>query len=646
MSLQNETPNVPENEEQKFDIDVQAKEWIEQQIEEEVNRIRKVGSSVLPLKILNCGIVPNFDRRKAKAVNRVELDTNIDVNKIQQVMVSPPVSYPHKAHFSYVNLILVTGQPIPFIAPYLYQNNLKVTQPESEEDGRKYPSKLVTLKNDLREFLFINKRGIRARITIHEYFDGLLQRQFNASPFATHRSDRRPSKLAIFDFDSTLFLSPLLSPSLWDSSLLNALTTENQFGPGWWRDIRSLELGPVDDLEKNGWKGYWNEDIVAQARQAISDEDTMAIVLTGRRYHPFHRVVPAMLSSKSLHFDLIGLRPDPETEAETVWMGKGGNVIYNPQSVFASTMDFKTSFIVNLLDNVPSLRSVTMWDDRRHHVDKFRYYLDHLCKKSLIEKGEVIYVPALRPKYNPAWERKVVNHILETHNLALHEHRQGKTNGTKWPPLIWEKDDATVSESKGRLSGRPGDFTLVPVRTATIVQLGKEDAARLHQLYEPRYKDSLNKTEVALWLSEGAESPELFGDRVILHRKALPKDDVPFGGIGTVVDVKVIAISKPSRQHGMTLKVMMKPQDKTQYSSEEYLLPMWYKPSEHGMVSKASYQWTYFDASEQELVKGTIDYMYSLGVEALRKSDNKRKRENESEQDVQDTKVAKIIKET
>ncbi|CAO0796471.1 unnamed protein product [Mucor circinelloides] len=153
------------------EIDVVAKEWIQEQSDKEVKRIRDVGSSVLPLKISNCGIITNFDNKKPRAINRVELDTNCDLSKVQQIMVSPPTPYPHKEHFNYVNLILVTSQPIPFLAPYLYKTNLKVTQPEREEGGRKYPSKEVVLKNDLRDYLLINKNGVRARFTIHEYHD-------------------------------------------------------------------------------------------------------------------------------------------------------------------------------------------------------------------------------------------------------------------------------------------------------------------------------------------------------------------------------------------------------------------------------------------------------------------------------------------
>ncbi|KAI7866535.1 hypothetical protein BDF14DRAFT_1882515 [Spinellus fusiger] len=164
----NTTEQVEQVEAHK-DIDVLAKTWILEQADKEVKRISKVGSQVTPLNIINCGIVPNFEMKKARAVHRVELDTENDISKIQQVMVSPALVYPHKPNFRYVHLILVTDQPVPYLVPYLYQYNLKVIQPAKEEDGRKTPSKQVTLKNDLREFLFINKSGFRARFTIHDY---------------------------------------------------------------------------------------------------------------------------------------------------------------------------------------------------------------------------------------------------------------------------------------------------------------------------------------------------------------------------------------------------------------------------------------------------------------------------------------------
>ncbi|CDH59068.1 hypothetical protein RO3G_08010 [Lichtheimia corymbifera JMRC:FSU:9682] len=172
MSTTDDTIHTdPQPQEEQVDIDHDAKAWIQQQVDKEVKRVRDAGSSVLAFKLINCGITPNFDKRTARAINRLELDTNVDLSKVQQVMVSPPIPYPHKADFHYVNLILVTEKPIPFLAPYLYQENVKVIQPEKifDEGRKKVPSKEVTLKNDMREFLFINKRGMRARFSIREY---------------------------------------------------------------------------------------------------------------------------------------------------------------------------------------------------------------------------------------------------------------------------------------------------------------------------------------------------------------------------------------------------------------------------------------------------------------------------------------------
>lgn len=34
---------------------------------------------------MNCGIIANFDNKRPRAINRVELDTNHDLSKVQQV---------------------------------------------------------------------------------------------------------------------------------------------------------------------------------------------------------------------------------------------------------------------------------------------------------------------------------------------------------------------------------------------------------------------------------------------------------------------------------------------------------------------------------------------------------------------------------
>ncbi|CEP10709.1 hypothetical protein [Parasitella parasitica] len=584
------------------EIDVSAKDWIQEQSNKEMNRIVNAGSKVSPLKISNCGIVVNFDYKRPRAINRVELDTECDLSKVQQIMVSPPTPYPNKDNFNYVNLILVTDQqPIPFLAPYLYKTNLKVTQPEREEGGRKYPSKEITLKNDLREYLLINKKG------------GILQRQYQKSFFGQSKSATRPKKLAIFDFDSTLFFSPLLSPTIWHPNLIRVATTESVYGPGWWRDIRSLDLGPFDEMEKKAWDGFWNEEVVQQARHCINDEDTMTIVLTGRRYHPFHLIVPAMLEAKGLQFDMIGLRPDPEHVSDNQWEVKQGQhyITYNlTRSVFRSTMHFKTCFVLNIIHNVPSIEKVTMWDDRIHHVHNFREYLEVLKGAGTINSGYVIHVPGIRPKYNPQWEINVIRHIIETHNKALVEHVQEGTNTGKvqrqlpWPSII-EKEDPLGSSSEMPLK-------LTPLPAATVVKFSAESREKLCEAYKPYFIQQLKVNGRSKWKDRGGEQPQLFGDYVYLSQKVIPSDNIAVGSVGSEVGVTIKAYSKSPHLPCLVLKVAI-----DGHSENDYLLPVYYKPSEYYDIFKIrNATWTPVK-NEKKLpthFKGKIDYVYRLGV--------------------------------
>ncbi|KAI9245195.1 hypothetical protein EDC94DRAFT_551354 [Helicostylum pulchrum] len=612
------------------DIDHVAKEWIQQQSDKEVKRIHKVGSRVSPLKISNCGIITNFDNKRARAINRVELDTDCDLSKVQQIMVSPPIPYPHKAHFNYVNLILVTSEPIPFLAPYLYQTNLKVTQPEKEEQGRKYASKEITLKNDLRDYLLINKNGMRARFTIHEYHDGVLQRQFEKSHFVQSHPTSEPKKLAIFDFDSTLFFSPLLSSTIWHPDLLRLATAESVYGPGWWRDIRSLDLGPFDDLKKTAWEGYWNEKIVQDARDCIADENTMTVVLTGRRFHPFHQLIPDMLESKGLQFDLIGLRPDPESVSDNQWEATGNKtqLTYNiTGSVFRSTMHFKTCFILNLLHNIPSIDNVVMWDDRYHHVKRFQEYLYTVRESGTISEGKVIYVPGIRPKYNPEWQKRVIGHIIETHNKALMEHvNEGKVTGKFQQRLEWVENRGEPEDPLDAGTNRLLQLKSLPAQT--VIALSTQCINSLKESYAPLFQSQMEKNKNKEWKYFGGEEPVFFGDYVYISQKVMPEESIPFGNIGTKLNnVKVTGYSDSPKLPCLLLQVQVG--DNT---DAKYILPLWYKPSEFIDIFRLKdIYWKSVKQDDSSLVtcvNGEINYAYRLGV--LETSLGKRTRDDTS----------------
>ncbi|KAF9403169.1 hypothetical protein BGX21_006535 [Mortierella sp. AD011] len=63
----------------------------------------------------------------------------------------------------------------------------------------------------------------------------------------------------VFDFDQTLFRSPLPNPALWDTSFIGQMISWNTCGPGWWHNPATLDLGP--EAEASIWDGWWNEDI-------------------------------------------------------------------------------------------------------------------------------------------------------------------------------------------------------------------------------------------------------------------------------------------------------------------------------------------------------------------------------------------------
>ncbi|KAG0173673.1 hypothetical protein DFQ28_007986 [Apophysomyces sp. BC1034] len=433
---------------------------------------------------------------------------------------------------------------------------------------------------------------------MHQFFNPLtevekavLRRQFDASPFAQDKSNRKPTKLAIFDFDSTLFLSPQLSHTIWHDLLINAVIAENMLGPGWWRDVRSLQLG--EKMQGIAWEGYWNEDVVEEAREAIEDPDTMAILLTGRRYHPFHQVIPSMLEAKSLDFDLIGLRPDPEREHACKWTGHD-DLVYNPPSVFSSTMQFKQRFITHLLQRVPSLRQIRMWDDRKRHVHTFLVFLEALEQRGVLDQGHVKHVLAVLPRYNPQWERDVVERILSSHNKVLEERQL-----------------------------QP--YTIVPVPTSTVVVLDKRQAAQLSTIFEAHHREQCSKPRPGVWAGVGVERPEFFGDHVLVSSSP-SHHAMPLTKIGERYDIRVIAFSSAAGD-SLVLQVQLRNKKDEDWCDETYLLPLWYKPSMSRALTTLTYHWQRLPAQDQIILHGKLEHTYRLGLELLSKP-GKRKLED------------------
>ncbi|KAI7869759.1 hypothetical protein BDF14DRAFT_1780517 [Spinellus fusiger] len=447
---------------------------------------------------------------------------------------------------------------------------------------------------------------------ISELKKEILERQLEAAPFTTKRHKPRPTSLKIFDFDSTLFLSPLLSQNLWHPTLIPIILQENLLGPGWWRDYRSLELGPFSELQKTAWEGFWNENIVAEARIAIQDPNVMAVLLTGRRLHPFYRIIHPILESKGLFFDLIGLRPDPEqAPPEHV-------LLYNGISnVFESTIHFKSSFIINLLASVPSLTHITMWDDRLSHVRVFKNYIDQLVQLGTLVKGEIIHVKAVRPKYNPTWEHAIVNNIMSTHNEAVqHYNEEGSVHEHE---DIW---DTYSIVHQGRMATWRDQYKLVPLKTSCIVRFLPKVTETLAQHFGSIYQKerALLQQKTSKWEIVHGEDTIYFGTHVLLGASSI--NGTVVGDGSTQVHVQLVECSQICFEGRMVLRVRIKKVEEEDYGIGTFLLPLWYKPSTYASLSSTVYTWNPLPCEDQLILTGVLDYEHMLGFQVLPTEDS------------------------
>lgn len=65
-----------------------AKAWMKERLEDEMALIKRRKGHAIPLRVKNCGVVVEEHQGKkgcVVAVNRIEIDTGFDFNKIRQV---------------------------------------------------------------------------------------------------------------------------------------------------------------------------------------------------------------------------------------------------------------------------------------------------------------------------------------------------------------------------------------------------------------------------------------------------------------------------------------------------------------------------------------------------------------------------------
>lgn len=208
-------------------------------------------------------------------------------------------------------------------------------------------------------------------------------------------------RINIFDFDNTLFKTPLPNPSLFYGKTVAMLQSSSGIHlGGWWADPRFL-LATGEGFEKEqrrAWDGWWNENVVDLVRLANDDPSSLNILLTGRKMTKFVICITAMVTAKKLPFHAIVLR---KGDAE-------------------NTLAFKIEVMKDLLTYYSGCQEITVYDDRPSQANGFRRFFKQFQTE---HRNSLLYdvVDCLEEtRYlDPLLERDLVIGVLEAHNEAV-----------------------------------------------------------------------------------------------------------------------------------------------------------------------------------------------------------------------------------
>lgn len=206
-----------------------------------------------------------------------------------------------------------------------------------------------------------------------------------------------------------MFKTPLPNPTLWNGPTIGLLSRQNVLvNGGWWHDNRILAATGqgLEKEEKHAWEGWWNDRIVELVRLSIKQPDALCVLLTGRAERGFADIVRRMVASKSLDFDMVGLKP-----------------LVSPTSQpFQSTMHFKQLFLDALVETYSQAAEIRVYEDRPKHVKGFRdFFHEYNRRQSLAPtrgplQADVIQVADSSRYLDPVVEVAEVQHMINTHN--------------------------------------------------------------------------------------------------------------------------------------------------------------------------------------------------------------------------------------
>ncbi|KAI9825329.1 MAG: hypothetical protein M1819_000575, partial [Sarea resinae] len=219
----------------------------------------------------------------------------------------------------------------------------------------------------------------------------------------------------IYDFDNTLFKSPLPNVQIWNGPTLGFLqNADTLVNGGWWQDANILaSTGEgVAKEESRAWDGWWNEQIVRLVELSMQQKDALTVLLTGRSESGFADLIKRMVASKRLEFDMVCLKP----------------AVGPANQRFDSTMIFKQALLADIVYTYRDADEIRVYEDRVKHVKAFRDYFTtfnkalHSPDPPVARKpitAEVIQVSEAATTLDAVTEVAEVQKMINFHNQTL-----------------------------------------------------------------------------------------------------------------------------------------------------------------------------------------------------------------------------------
>jgi len=219
----------------------------------------------------------------------------------------------------------------------------------------------------------------------------------------------------IYDFDNTLFASPLPNKQVWAGPSIGTLQGLEMFSTGgWWHDVNILaSTGKgAEEEEKTAWQGWWNESIVELVRLSMQQKDAVCVLLTGRNEKAFAPLVSRMIAAKGLGFDMVCLKPAVSPSGQTP----------------SSTMAFKQELLGDLVSTYTHAEDVKMYEDRPKHTAAFRHFFATMNRNLQASQSpdtrppfayEVVQVTEQATTLDTVTEIAEVQRMINTHNSAI-----------------------------------------------------------------------------------------------------------------------------------------------------------------------------------------------------------------------------------